>query len=127
MARIRPVQIPDVPKLPQTVERAGPVPAPSAARAPATSAPSRRPPATLLDKALASPFLLFQVDGRPEVDGPDVSADEAIFALTKLYLDVEQIAQTDDSLEVRQGLQAIESHIRLIEYVRKCRASLLID
>ncbi|MGH1350140.1 MAG: hypothetical protein ACRBBN_04940 [Methyloligellaceae bacterium] len=58
-----------------------------------------------------------------EMDSEDITAlksvmkDQTTFEISQLYSDVETLAKHDSSLEVKQGLRALEDHVRLREYL----------
>lgn len=57
----------------------------------------------------------------------EATMDQVTWELTQLYLTVEQLVKEDDSLELKNGLKALEDQIRLLEYLHKGRTALIMD
>lgn len=57
----------------------------------------------------------------------ELSTDEATWILTQIYLNVESMIKEDDSVDLVNGLEAIEEQIKLMEYLHKAKTAIIND
>ncbi len=89
---------------------------------PSSTTSSRRYPAPQdLQKPLPPLFAALEMEKEDLAAFDTVLADQVTFEITQLYSVIESISQDNSSLEVKQGLKALEEQIRLREYLHAKR------
>lgn len=86
-----------------------------------SSSSGRHPTPLDLQKPMPTFFAALEMDKEDISILDTVLADQVTFEITQLYSAVENISTENNSLEVKQGLKALEEHIRLREYMHAKR------
>ena len=127
MAKIRPIQPVDSSKLrevEQYRESSGPI---QVSTSPSTGV-SSKPNVGLANKQnTINPFLSSNI-GQEHFDPlRNSSSDQITWELTQLYVTIEEMASKDNSMELQDGLKALEDEIRLLEYLYKGKTAIAMD
>lgn len=85
------------------------------------SGTKKYPAAQDLQKPLPPVVGILDIENDDLTDLQAIMADKVTFEITQLYSTIENISRENNSLEVKQGLKALEEHIRLREYMHAKR------
>ncbi len=123
-----PLPFPVIVKPDQSVGSAGVTPAQNNDRSKpqknssSSSSGTKRHPAPLdLQKPMPLSFTALEMEKEDFSVLETVLADQVTFEITQLYSLVENISRDNNSLEVRQGLKALEEQVKLREYLHAKR------
>ncbi len=90
-------------------------------------APNRQPTPLQLDAGKPKPLSIIEIPEEYMAVLKSASIDQISFELSQIYLALKEHEKDDNSLEVKQGLKAIEEQIRLFEHLHVARTSAIGD
>ncbi len=92
---------------------------------PAVSVSARKPVPLEIPTRQAVPLVVLEMEIEDLNALRSVVTDQTTFEVTELYSHIKSIAQGNDSLPIRQGLEALEEQVRLREYLHVRRTAIM--
>lgn len=90
---------------------------------PSVSSSSRKPAPLELPKQSSVPLVVLEMEIEDLSALSSVVKDQTTFEITELYSEVKKISEDDNSLPVKQGLDALEEQVRFREYLHARRTA----